>query len=217
MRQARGFRAARAAMFAAVCVLLTTLGHVLMSGTPIPGWAMVAAFAGVGTAAWLVADRERGVPFVALATVATQGMLHLVFSVAQSPRPALPADPHAMHMAHGTMPMAADGTHLHHSMQAAAEPTAHHMTGTSSYGMLAAHLLAALLCGLWLAYGERAAFSVLRTAVRRLLIPLRLITRPRIILHQPRIRAHRSPRSLRLFLLVHAITSRGPPRGVAVV
>ncbi len=207
-------------MFAAVCVLLASAGHVLMSGTPIPGWAMVAAFAAVGTATWLVADRERGVPFVVLATVAAQGMLHLLFSVAQSQRhPQSPQDPHAMHMAHDPMPMAADGAHLHHSMHAAAEtsaPAVHHMTGTASYGMLAAHLLAALLSGLWLAYGERAAFVILRTAVRRLLIPLRLISGPRITLHQPRVRPNRSPRPLRPLLLVHAITSRGPPRGVAV-
>lgn len=218
MRPAWGFRAARAAMFAAICVLLAALGHALMSGTPIPGWALVTSFAGVGTAAWFVADRERGVPFVVLGTLAAQTTLHLWFSAAQAQRhPQSPSDPHAMHMAHHTMPMAADTAHGHHSMQAAAETSVDHLAGMGSFGMLAAHLLATLLCGFWLAYGERAAFAILRTAARRLLIPLRLISGPRVTVYQPNVRPHRSPSTLRPFLLVHAITSRGPPRGVAVI
>jgi len=211
MRPAWEFRAARAAMFAAICVLLAALGHHLMSGTPIPGWAMAASLAGVGAAAWFAAGRERGVPFVVLGTLTAQTVLHLVFSAAQTQaRP----DPQALHSAHHTMPM--DGAHGHHSMHTAAETTAHHAAGMS-YGMLAAHLLAALLCGFWLAYGERAAFAVLRTVARRLLIPLRLFARPATTRYQPRVRPHHSPRTLRPYLLVHAITSRGPPRGVAVV
>ncbi len=169
-------------MFAAICVLLAALGHVLMSGTPIPGWAIVLAFAVVGTAAWFVTDCERGIPFVLVSTVMVQAMLHTVFSTAQT---------------HPMMP-------------------GHEMTGTSSYGMLGVHLLAALLSGLWLAYGERAAFTVVRSLATRLLVSLRLIAHPGFTPHQPRIRPHYSPRPLRLFLLVHAIISRGPPRGVPV-
>jgi hypothetical protein len=89
----------------------------------------------------------------------------------------------------------------------------------SSSGMLAAHLLAALLCGLWLAHGERAAFGLLRTVAGRLSAPLRLslalpvaAERPR-----PRVRRGRADRSPRRLLLVHAITSRGPPAGTAVI
>ncbi|MFB6721046.1 hypothetical protein ACFCV3_12835 [Kribbella sp. NPDC056345] len=180
MRQAWGFRAARAAMFAATCVLLAVLGHVLMSGTPIPGWAIALALVVVGVAAWFVTDCERGIPFVLVSTVMVQAMLHTVFSTAQ------------------------------------AHPMGHHMTGTSSYGMLAVHLLAALLSGLWLAYGERAAFIVLQAVATRLLVSLRLIAHPGFTPHHPRVRPHYSPRPLRLFLLVHAIISRGPPRGVPV-
>ncbi len=194
-------------MFAAICVLLAALGHHLMSETPIPAWAIAACLAGTGAAAWFAAGRERGVPFVVLGTLAAQTVLHLVFSAAQTQRP---PDPHAQHH---TMPM--DGAHGHHSMHAAAETSAHHAAGMS-YGMLAAHLLAALLCGFWLAYGERAAFAVLRTVARRLLIPLRLFARLAITRYQPRVRPHHSPSTLRPYLLVHAITSRGPPRGVAV-
>ncbi|MGW6012198.1 hypothetical protein [Streptomyces sp. NPDC055210] len=95
--------------------------------------------------------------------------------------------------------------------------SAHTMDGTSSLGMLAAHLLAALLCGLWLAYGERAAFRILRAVAGRLVAPLRLLLALPTPPHRPRIRARRgsSDRSPRRLLLVHAITSRGPPVGSA--
>ncbi|MFD7880550.1 hypothetical protein ACFV5G_41920, partial [Streptomyces sp. NPDC059766] len=89
--------------------------------------------------------------------------------------------------------------------------------GSSSYGMLVAHLLAAALCGLWLAYGEKAVFRILRTVAGRLAAPLRLLLalpapadRPRLGVGRPR-----SDRAPRLLLLVHAITSRGPPAGTA--
>jgi hypothetical protein len=169
-------------MFAVTCVLLAALGHVVMSGTPVPWWALVAGAGSIGTAAWIVADGERDVPFVVLATLVAQAALHTVFTLAQSM-----TDPHAMH---------------------------DHMAGTSSAGMLAAHLLAALLCGLWLAYGERAAFAVLRSVARLILLPLRLLVSPLVTAHRPRVRAVHSPTPYADLLLGHAITSRGPPQGI---
>jgi len=169
-------------MFAVTCVLLAALGHVLMSGTPVPWWAMVAGAGSIGLAAWIVADGERDVPFVVVATLVAQAALHTVFTLAQSMTAS-----HAMH---------------------------DHMSGTSSLGMLAAHLLAALLCGLWLAYGERAAFAVLRSVARLVLLPLRLLASPQLTAHRPRIRAVHSPTPYADLLLGHAITSRGPPRGI---
>ncbi|MEU9187723.1 hypothetical protein AB0D14_24925 [Streptomyces sp. NPDC048484] len=95
----------------------------------------------------------------------------------------------------------------------------HDMDGTSSLGMLAAHLVAALLCGLWLAYGERAAFRILRAAAARLVAPLRLLLALPTPPHRPRLHVRRgsSDRSPRRILLVHAITSRGPPVGTAAI
>lgn len=99
----------------------------------------------------------------------------------------------------------------------------HSMSGgagdTSSSGMLAAHLLAALLTGLWLAHGEKAAFRLLRAVAGWLAAPLRLllalpVARDRSRTRRPRPRSDRAPR---LRLLVHAITSRGPPVGPAAV
>lgn len=231
-------RMTRAAVFAAVCVLLAALGHVLMSGTAVPWWALTSAAVVTGGAAWCLAARERGLLLVSSVVVAVQTALHLWFSCAQGlvtppplPAPtggtvhsALSTDHMAsmVHMSH-VMPMA-PGADVGESTGALGSSDAmagmgHAMGGTSSAGMLAAHLLAALLCGLWLAYGERAAFRILRAVAGWLAAPLRLPLTVPAPPHRPRIRARRgrSARTPHRLLLAHAITSRGPPVGTAVV
>lgn len=266
-------RTVRAAVFAAVCVLLAALGHVLMSGAHVPGWVLAAGFAATGAAGWCLAGRERGLPLVVTAVVAAQAALHSAFSLARPMSRDLVGInmDHAIHMktdhaaamdarmgidhsAH--MDMSALGgmdhtdsmDHMDHmvhmdransmdymgpsmggstiggspmdgsSMDASSMGGSFMDGGSSSLGMLAAHLLAALLCGLWLASGEKAAFRILRAVGSRLVAPLRLLLalpatpdRPRV-----RVRRPRAARAPRLLLLVHAITSRGPPAGIAV-
>ena len=257
-----GIRAVRAAVFAAVCVVLAALGHVMMSGSPVPWWTMTAGGVVTGCAGWCLAARERGLPLIVTVVVVAQGLLHTGFSLAQSAAPPVARgslgsggggsmsmgsagrDMDSGHMDSGPMGAAPMGsTHMssvpmgskHTGSTDAMDmghmgsgPMAHpahdmdgmgDMDGMSSLGMLAAHLLAALLCGLWLAYGERAAFRVLRAVAGRLAAPLRLLHAPPAQPHRPRVRVPRrsspdgSPRRL---LLVHAITSRGPPVGTAV-
>jgi len=94
---------------------------------------------------------------------------------------------------------------------------AHDMGGTSSPGMLAAHVLAALLSGLWLAHGEQAAFRVLRAVSGWLAAPLRLpaaLPAPLPNGPRPRPTRERAERVPRL-ALTHTIISRGPPAGTA--
>ncbi|MEU8972093.1 hypothetical protein AB0D11_22940 [Streptomyces monashensis] len=225
-------RAIRAAVFAAVCVLLAALGHVLMSGTDVPGWALAAGLAVTGAAGWCLAGRERGPVLIVTVVVAAQTVLHEAFSWAQS----VSGGSGVTHMGSGrdsmdmgsahAMPMGSmdmghmDMGHMDMGHMDHMGGMGHSMGGgSSSFGMFAAHLLAALLCGLWLAHGEKAAFRILRAAAGRLAAPLRLLLalpippdRPRV--HRRRRRADRAPR---LLLLVHAITSRGPPVGTAVV
>ncbi|MFB7738522.1 hypothetical protein ACFC08_29895 [Streptomyces sp. NPDC056112] len=88
----------------------------------------------------------------------------------------------------------------------------------SPIGMLAAHLLAALLCGVWLAYGERAVFRILRAFAGWLFAPLRLFLRPPTPPHRPCVRPRRagSDRPPHRILPTHAITTRGPPARTAV-
>ncbi|MFI9611559.1 hypothetical protein ACIHCM_07680 [Streptomyces sp. NPDC052023] len=219
-------RTVRAAVFAAVCVLLAALGHVLMSGSHVPWWALAAGGAATGAAGWGLAGRERGLALIVTVVVTAQTALHSAFSVAQSAAPAragamghaMPASPRgdagmpATHMAaaHTHAPDAVDMGH--------GGDMSHVMDGSSSFGMLAAHLLAALLCGLWLAHGERAAFRLLRAVAGWLAAPLRLPPAVPAPPRHPRPRLwRRAPaRTPRRLLLVHAITSRGPPLGTAV-
>ncbi|MFI2510464.1 hypothetical protein [Streptomyces sp. NPDC018972] len=206
-----GARTGRAAVFAAVCVVLAALGHVMMSGDHVPLGTLAAGWAVTGALGWGLAGRERGLPLITAVAVAAQTVLHSAFSLVEPAHAGFmdgSAMPHGMHST--PMPMGT-GT----GMEGHIAPS-----GDSSAGMLAAHLLAALLCGLWLGYGERAVFRVLRTVGGWLAAPMRLLflapvppRRP-----SPRVRRRRrSDRVPRLLLLVHAITSRGPPAGAAAV
>ncbi|MFF7238022.1 hypothetical protein [Streptomyces collinus] len=220
-------RTVRAAVFAVVCVLLAALGHVLMSGRHVPGWTLAAGLAVTGAAGWSLAGRERGLPLVVTAVLAAQTVLHEAFSYARPPV-AYPAGTAGAGRTHpgatGSMDMSAMApmngmSPTDMSAPASGDPTGHVMHGGSaSLGMLAAHLLAALLCGLWLAYGERAAFRILRAVAGRLAAPLRLLLALPVPADRPRphTRRRRSRRAPRLVRLVHSIISRGPPAGVAV-
>lgn len=292
-------RALRAAMFAAVCVVLAAAGHVLMSGAPVPWWALAAAVAAVGALGWAFGARERRRTTVAGLTVAVQTALHLGFTRAQSvPGPGATAPPGtaglrqwAGHVLCGADPGSAAATRAYdvavqaglfqrvrdghgtgalpasamdalsstgsvptgstgigsmgtssmaHDMAAMpgtagmqgmpgmpGMPGTHsagwhvmaHATGTASWGMLAAHLVAAALCGLWLAQGEQAAFALARACADRAFVPLRLVLAVLVPPEAPapprrlRERTHR-PRPR---LLVHAFTTRGPPGATAVL
>ncbi|MEV2255124.1 hypothetical protein AB0I94_31865 [Streptomyces sp. NPDC050147] len=250
-------RAVRAAVFAAACVLLAALGHVMMSGTSVPWWTVGAGAVGVGGTAWLLAGRERGLPLVVAVAVAAQTALHAGFSLAQAAAQPSAGTPLVRRWVQHVLcaaPVGADSTgatgatavmgRQQGSAMSAPLPDAgttpmpampassmsssmehmdhmgggHDMSGMSPTGMLAAHLLAALLCGLWLAHGERAAFRVARAFAGWLVAPLRVPLALPTPAHRPRIRRHRhrSAGRPRQLLLVHAITSRGPPAGTAV-
>ncbi|MEU0009283.1 hypothetical protein ABZ079_34840 [Streptomyces sp. NPDC006314] len=213
-------RTIRAAVFAAYCVLLAALGHVLMSGSDVPAWALAAGGSVTGAVGWCLAGRERGLPLIVTVVVAAQAVLHEAFAYAQSASGgSASADMSGMDsMDMGSMPMGSmDMGHMGMSHMG---HVGHSVGGgLSSFGMFAAHLLAAVLCGLWLAYGEKAAFRILRAVAGWLAAPIRLLLALPVTPERPRlhIRRRRSGPAPRLLLLVHAITSRGPPVGTAVV
>ncbi|MET9604939.1 hypothetical protein ABZZ17_07690 [Streptomyces sp. NPDC006512] len=244
MKPGHCHRAFRAALFAALCVLLAATGHLLMSGAAAPWWALCAATAAASVAGWFLSARERGPLRVTVAAVAVQGGLHAVFSLAQAlVQPVLPAGtPLARQWAEyltcgaGSAAPSPGGagahaaSHVHHALHDAAGPVyapmggragavGHEMAAMSPAGMLTAHLLAAVLCGLWLAHGERAAFRIARCVAAWLRTPLRLLLRTAAPSYRPPVlvrRRHRFRAPRRLFL-VHVITSRGPPAGTAVL
>ncbi|WP_405626448.1 hypothetical protein OG933_09320 [Streptomyces sp. NBC_00016] len=186
-------RSLRAAVFAAVCVLLAAAGHGLATGDTPPLWADGAGFLAVFTAGWLLGSRERALPGIGAATLATQAGLHVAFDAARS-RTAAQTMP--------AMPMtSAHGMHLH--AHTASAMTAH---------ATAAHVLAALAASWWLRRGEAALWSLLRWAAaflpglaawwRGTPAPL-----PVPSVH-PAAPAPVPPRQL---LLRHAVSRRGPP------
>ncbi|MEV7280870.1 hypothetical protein [Streptomyces sp. NPDC093111] len=183
-------------------MLLTATGHSLMSGRPISGWPLSVAFALTLPAAWCLAGRERNLLTVGAAAMTTQGTLHTLFS--SWPAPGAPP----MHHMH----TGASSTALPLAVQPPPETT-------SSWGMLVAHLLAALLSGLWLAHGERGAFRLLRALPAGLFRPLGLLLAVvPVPVDRPRFRPvrpadERAPRRLHL---AHSLVSRGPPPAGAV-
>ncbi|GAA0479173.1 hypothetical protein ACFQ2B_28255 [Streptomyces stramineus] len=219
-------------MFAAVCVLLAALGHALMSGTTVPWWAVAVALSGTGSGAWFLAGRERGPLLITLATVGAQTGLHFFFTLAQDvvvnaaradALAGLPPGPGAGMSHHAASMPAMEGmagmgsmAGMGHSMPMDAMP-AHSMFlhgGHGALGMWSAHVLVAVICGVWLSGGEQAAFRLARTLRTRLFAPLLVLfhdvpSRPR----PPRVRADRTraAQRLRQLLYAHVLDTRGPP------
>ncbi|XVV36506.1 hypothetical protein ACQPXT_23015 [Streptomyces sp. CA-100214] len=225
-------RTTRAAVFAAVCVLLAALGHVMMSGLSVPWWALAVGVVTCGGTGWCLARRERGVLLVAFIVVVAQSALHEWFSYAQAlSAPSLSlggtaddvfpmlSSASTGHTGHATHSMTRGGPAMESADGMDPMTGADHMMGGGmGAGMLAAHLLAALLSGLWLAHGERAAFRILRAVTGWLAAPLRLLLALPATPRRPRLlrRRGRTDRRPHRLLLVYAITSRGPPTGTAV-
>jgi hypothetical protein len=155
-------RAARAAVFAALCVLVGAVGHDAFSVGSLPLWSLLVGGAAVFLAVAPLTRRERGLPTILALMAAVQIGLHELFTAAQRS-----AAPMSMPMA---MPPRGEFWCGHteppgviQAMHNVAMPTAgapqHSMTG----GMLLAHVAAALVAAWWLRRGEAAVWSLART------------------------------------------------------
>lgn len=203
-------RALRAALFAAVCIALAAVGHAYMSGHAIPAGALLAAFTATGTIGWLGGGRRRGALSIGGGLIAVQAALHLIFASTQ-PRstPSMPATSSMSHSGVGGM----GGMDGMDGMRA--EMPMGGSGGHGDAGMLAVHLLAAVVCALWLARGEAALFALARTVHALAFTPLRLLfTRVRLPdAQQPptgtRTRARDS--HVHGVVLAHSLSRRGPP------
>ncbi|MGW8351026.1 hypothetical protein [Streptomyces wedmorensis] len=213
-----------------------------MSAHHLPASTLLAAFAATTALAWAAAGRRRSTPTIAGALLVLQSALHLTFSTTGAHSATRPTDtppgglPHAhamagmehahampgMEHAHAMAAMATDhttssaasaATSAMPAISATSETaTAHPASGA---GMLAVHLLAALLCGLWLAHGEAAFFTLARTALAYAFTPLRLLFARVRVPDAPRrpIRGRRrNARRPHAVVLAHTLSRRGPPR-----
>lgn len=194
-------RSLRAAVFAAVCVLLAVAGHRLGTGVTPPVWADGAGFLGVFGTGWVLGARERSLVGIGVLMLGTQGVLHVVFEAAGSSAgpAAVGGGMHRDAMGAGPVPAKVVG-HLYEMCTP----------------VTAAHVLAALVASWWLRRGEAAVWRLLRCAVesmpslggvwRLLVTPVALPVGPggvpgafgRVV-------------ALRQALLRHAVCRRGPP------
>ncbi|MFC9270358.1 hypothetical protein ACFTXJ_21585 [Streptomyces zhihengii] len=193
-------RALRAALFAAVAVLLAAMGHSSLSAHDIPPSALFAALGVTAAAGWAAAGRRRGPWSIGTGLLAVQGALHLLFAAPARPGT---AHHHTPHPAFGTAPVQ-DTAAYDAPVQALGSDT----------GMIAVHLLAAAACALWLAHGESAFFRLARTVLAFAFTPLRLllatVTPPGPACPGPApVRAE--PRRPHHVVLAHTVVRRGPP------
>ncbi|MGW1034818.1 hypothetical protein ACWD4Z_21785 [Streptomyces antibioticus] len=82
-RSEAGPRLLRAAVFAAVCVVLAAAGHTMAACTAVPLWTLGAGFLGVLAVVVPLAGRERSLPYVATLLAVGQGVLHTLFGLGQ--------------------------------------------------------------------------------------------------------------------------------------
>ncbi|NLU76046.1 hypothetical protein HCC61_25915 [Streptomyces sp. HNM0575] len=205
-----------------------------MSADVLPWWALGLAFTGGTACGWWLTGRERGATTVIGTTVLTQGLLHLLFTFAPwALRPAGAADAtasaHAHHGAHShSMSMSHAGMAMHHgeamagggSMGSSGSSFVSAVTHGGSAGMLLAHLLAAVMCGLWLWRGEAAVHRIGRALAAVLFAPLRRVFRA--LSHAQTSFGALSWRTVAdggeyrqpaLTALEHVVVRRGPPQG----
>ncbi|OSC63244.1 hypothetical protein B5181_22725 [Streptomyces sp. 4F] len=93
-RSGNDLRILRAAVFAAVCVVLAAAGHTLASCAGVPLWSLGAGFLGAVVVAAPLAGRERSLPGIAVLLAVGQTALHALFGLGQ----------------HGTAAVTASGT-----------------------------------------------------------------------------------------------------------
>lgn len=208
MRASSSLRSLRAALFAAVCVVLAAAAHALSMGVT-PGFrAMAMGFSVVAAPAFLAGSREQSLRGICAAMALVQVGLHLLFdatatATAASPGMASMADMPGMPGMDGSGGMVSGGMVMaqHQAMSGRA---------------VAAHALAALLAAWWLHRGEAALWTLLRHAAAlapALVRWLRTRTGPPVG-PAAAVGAHgwRPAPALRPQLLLrHAVNRRGPP------
>ncbi|MFD0168200.1 PE-PGRS family protein [Streptomyces decoyicus] len=213
-------------VFATVCVLLTALGHVLSSGSPLSWYVVIASVVGSSAGVWCFARRERGPVVVGLLTAGTQAALHTAFALSQT-APERADGPWSLGRlwwkvmaceGAAPLPSARFGDGLVSDAMPGMPRSLHEGIHSGGNSMLVAHLLVAALSAWWMWGGEQAAFRVVRTVslflFRRLFAALRPV--PPAVVEDARVPRQRPRRALRELLLAHVVSLRGPPKEPAV-
>ena len=211
-------------MFAAVCVALSAVGHLWMSGRDIPLWSLALAFAVVAGCGYALAGRQRGPAAIGALMLAGEWGQHLLYTAAQGPAP-LSALQQRMLQTYSALPPSARRIPLADwicgmtGMDSGSLSTrlAAELMAGRGFGMIAAHGVAGLLSAWWLWRGEAAAFRLLRW-ISALAVPLltELGASPVLVVtdlgaHRCHAPADEGLPARSLTLLSTAVIRRGPP------
>lgn len=198
-------RAARAALFAVVCVGVGAALHTAADGCHVHSLGIALGLLGACVLGYAGLGRERSGPTLTAGLGAAQLGLHYLFTATSAMTPGAAAM-RSMPGMPDTMAMSAPGAHM------------------STTAMLLAHALAVAASGWWLRRGEREFFALCRAAavlagepLRRLLVAAALLaaaigTRAAVP-RKPSVRRAPAPRRPGLPLLT-TLTFRGPPVAV---
>ncbi|MGW6918493.1 hypothetical protein ACWGB8_32460 [Kitasatospora sp. NPDC054939] len=207
-------RTLRAALFAALVVLLAGLGQVLVTGRPLPLATLALAGTAVFAAALLLAGGQHGFGRVAAVFVPLELGLSALFGLAQTACPSLPPD-----AAHGLRPLLCGGGSLGGFLLGHGLPSA-----LGAVLLVVLHTVIGLAAAFWLHRADAALGAVLRAtgalrafarrlgpaAVRRLLALLGAAAPARPVVRAPFPRASRVRIPADPVVLGPAVR-RGPP------
>ncbi|MEW2083910.1 hypothetical protein [Streptomyces sp. NPDC005283] len=180
-RAGAGLRLLRAAVFTAVCVVLSATGHALASCTALPWWTLALGFMAVFALVAPFAGRTRALPSIAVALTVGQLALHTLFGLGQQHRLRLaptaddalirmaaklvcgagasslsPTDARRIVTNAGIAP-AGHSAHVHMAQTTAASPEL-----LPTLPMILGHLLAALATGWLLRRGDLALLRLIK-------------------------------------------------------
>ncbi|MFF9209277.1 MULTISPECIES: hypothetical protein [unclassified Streptomyces] len=186
-RAGRDVRLLRAAVFAAVCVVLAAGGHALASCATVPLWTLGAGFLGALLVAVPLAGRERSLSGIAALLAGGQTLLHTLFGLSQhaagttgttgtAADASLVAQAARLVCGAGAAPLSpvqaqrilatarVQGTPAHHPADALSTVAGSPAALLPSLPMLLGHLLAALAAGWLLRRGDSALLRIMDLA-----------------------------------------------------
>ncbi|MEU3844659.1 hypothetical protein AB0E88_32085 [Streptomyces sp. NPDC028635] len=190
VRAGRDVRLLRAAVFAAVCVVLAAGGHALASCATVPLWTLGAGFLGVFLVAAPLAGRERSAWGIAALLGAGQTVLHTLFGLGQHAAATVPgaagsspasdaslvAQAARLVCGAGAAPLSpvqaqrilatarVQGAPAHHPADALSTAAGSPAALLPSLPMLLGHVLAALAAGWLLRRGDTALLRIMELA-----------------------------------------------------
>ncbi|MGW4883557.1 hypothetical protein [Streptomyces murinus] len=217
--QAIGLRAARAALFTALCITLSAGAHVLLSSMPLPLSALTLTGGAVFTLAFTLAGtHERGYRPIAALLVPLELAADTVFTSGQHTCYGAAGGPIAGPLRSMGVDLICGGGALGTPLARAAASTdgSALMAGDAlaPWLLLAAHIMVGLAAAAWLWRGEVALARVLRAVAtltfRPLLIAYAAVTVRRETVCTPPRPADFTP-TVGSRILAHSVGRRGPP------